>query len=295
MKIEMNYKTYFLLSAIFLSNQLYANVYVNGMAGVATGKTDEAGNLLGRIGGGYHVTDNVDVGANWSYIGIDDENKLSSDPNLHTFETYGRINTSLNTKSKFYLDAGIRDDVDNFMAGIGILYSLTNNLELDIGYRHYNSPNNQLQGDVYAFGIGLQYNFGVSKINRLTANQKVDDINNISIVNNVAASVPNNEPMKNDSNIETGSKLSETKRPPVSDPYYSRCKVVIQSEDVSISDNADKFINYTVKNKDWLLQIGRDNCITLDAIIKINPWLEKRRRNKFIIHPGEQLLLPKVD
>lgn len=243
--------------------------YINGMVGGAIGKNNDSDDQFQRLGGGYHLTDMIDFGFAWSFIGNDDDK--NDDSNNQGVEGYLRMNGYLDKDTKIYLDAGMRDDLDNFMAGVGFLYAITPVWDLDLGYRYYNEPNSTIQGDVYTFGIGLQYNFRTDKQDTPVLVEETTDITADEIEETQIA----------DTEVEA----TEEETP--------SCIFVDQQKMQEMGDSV-QLASHTIVDGEWPLQIARDNCVSYNVLIQANPWLAKRINAQKHIKPGEMLSIPKI-
>ncbi|WP_162926795.1 LysM peptidoglycan-binding domain-containing protein [Vibrio coralliirubri] len=251
----------------------FDKLYLNGVAGVALGKSNEESEAFGRIAIGYGISEYLDfqlASSHLKYSGFDNNNQ--------TIEAAMRANFPVDDEGevKFYLDSGVILNNGSATVGTGLLYKLSQDIDFDIGYRYYQEPNQAAQGDVYSLAIGLKYYFndrepekeeqylslnsGSSRPNQ--ANEK-SKIKNVELVNNKIKTV---------------------------DDY---CVEVIDNWG---RDERDRYPlkSYKISQGDWPIRIAKQHYLTIEVLEEINSWLRERNKNKEYIFPGETLLIPNI-
>lgn len=230
------------------------STFVNGGLGVSV-EPDVASDIIYNIGGGVHFTNYLDIGLNVSNFEYTDE--IVSD-------VYIRGLIHINDVTRFYVSSGATSIGNHFNLGTGFLYSISNHVDFELGYKYYGSAGTQ--NDLYTMHIGLQYNFK----------------------NRGLRSVP-----KEIENTILEPKEIEN---PMLEPIYEPLDLRLTHEcnqhllqDSGINSNVKL---YTVTENDWLSKIAIRFCVSLEDLVSFNTDVLD---NINLIHPGLVLKIPAVN
>ncbi|ELR8704376.1 outer membrane beta-barrel protein [Vibrio vulnificus] len=230
--------------------------YINGSVGSLISKDDQTSDLFTRYGIGYHINQYVDIGVSGMWSGYTD---------AHSVDLYLRGNLPISNEATLYVDGGATSVGDHITAGAGVLYSITPQISVDVGYRYYSAMSGELnpgdKGDAYTFGIGLQYDFFEEEETPLTVVQQ--------------------RPVEPEPVIEEP--LPEVITGSCSNSWPDSMPIVVKPSTLTTV--------HIVEEGEWLLKIASNHCTSLDVLFDLNPWLRSRWQ-KFRIYPGEELVIP---
>ncbi|KHF17366.1 hypothetical protein PO80_02495 [Vibrio parahaemolyticus] len=142
---------YLSLLAVFHSAEVRASeaLSVHAHSGVAVGTNDEQIEAYYRVGFGYDISDIWMIGLSFSYIDGDGANWAP--------EPFMRARYMVENDTSLYAEVGRPQGANNLSAGVGLLHQLTSSLQLNAGYRWYDTPNQPRQGDAFVFSLGGEY------------------------------------------------------------------------------------------------------------------------------------------
>ncbi|EJE8516369.1 hypothetical protein M5252_004724 [Vibrio parahaemolyticus] len=142
---------YLSLLLAFHSSEIFAieNLSVHAHSGVAVGTNDEQMEGYYRVGFGHDISDVWMVGLSFSYIDGDGANWAP--------EPFIRARYLVENDTSLYAEVGRPQGAENLSAGVGLLHQLTPSLQLNAGYRWYDTPNQPTQGDAFIFSLGGEY------------------------------------------------------------------------------------------------------------------------------------------
>lgn len=262
----------FSASASVLADGFSGPQYIHLDTGVAVGKESKETSLFYRAGIGYNLSENFSLGLAASHIGDD----LSSGTEL-ILEPYVRGRLDLADAFAGYMDLGARTSGGVLTVGVGTMYQLTPRWQLNVGYRWYQEPNSQLQGDVYTLALGVEYRFGVTQTN--TRSQWLTPVTSVADAKVMPIVVP--EP------AQPGIRPLITAKHIA--PPSPTTGLKAQSQNMNPTRHSTH--QYLVKPGDWLLKISQQQNITLSELLNLNPWLAERAERNWVIYPGESLTL----
>lgn len=261
--------------AATLDNQ--SAFYLNASGGLAVGKDNQDKSELYRHGGGFHLSETVDIGIADVYLG--NENGASS---TRGAELYLRRLAPVGDLAQLYVDAGVTTFGDHLSMGAGMLYALNDHIDIDVGYRYY-ADASVTQGDTYSLSLGLQYNFADRAIAAMQAPQtpriQPREVNPNPKVAKAKPKVAKAKPKA----VEPNPKIIEVKPKPT-----SACPTIWCSPSRFIAAPQQTTERYEVQEGDWAIKIARRHCTTLEVLMTLNPWLTDSR----YIYPGEALNVP---
>ncbi|CDT82783.1 exported hypothetical protein [Vibrio coralliirubri] len=266
-------------AAATLDNQ--SAFYLNASGGLAVGKDNQDKSELYRHGGGFHLSETVDIGIADVYLG--NENGASS---TRGAELYLRRLAPVGDLAQLYVDAGVTTFGDHLSMGAGMLYALNDHIDIDVGYRYY-ADASVAQGDTYSLSLGLQYNFADRAIAAMQAPQtpriQPREVNpNPKVAKAKPKAVEPNPKV-----AQPNPKIIEVKPKPT-----SACPTIWRSPSRFIAAPQQTTERYEVQEGDWATKIARRHCTTLEVLMTLNPWLTPRVVDSRYIYPGEALNVP---
>ncbi|MEZ8127050.1 LysM peptidoglycan-binding domain-containing protein [Vibrio splendidus] len=279
--------------AATLDNQ--SAFYLNASGGLAVGKDNQDKSELYRHGGGFHLSETVDIGIADVYLG--NENGASS---TRGAELYLRRLAPVGDLAQLYVDAGVTTFGDHLSMGAGMLYALNDHIDIDVGYRYY-ADASVTQGDTYSLSLGLQYNFADRAIAAMQAPQtpriQPREVNPNPKVAKAKPKVAKAKPKvakakpkavePNPKVAQPNPKIIEVKPKPT-----SACPTIWRSPSRFIAAPQQTTERYEVQEGDWATKIARRHCTTLEVLMTLNPWLTPRVVDSRYIYPGEALNVP---
>ena len=251
--------------------------YLNVSGNVAVGKDNEESVELYRHGGGFHLSEMVDIGVADVYLKNED-----GAASTRGAEFYLRRMIPVSELAQLYVNAGATTFGDHFSMGGGMLYATSDHFDIDVGYRYYAGAS-EAQGDTYSFGVGLQYNFSDRAISVMQAPQ-TPSVQPRSVEQRVPE-VMKPEPKVAEPALKVPATESSTS--PI-------CAKIWRSSSRFVIDPQHTTSRYEVQEGDWAILIAHRHCTTLDVLVALNPWLSPRVVHNRYIYPGEELIVPNL-
>lgn len=261
--------------------------YISAKTGVAVGSQNAGSDAYGSFGFNGQLNQNISMGVKGVYFG-----NHQQDDSTFGVELTTRLSKSVGKQARLYLEGGVGSVGDHLSFGAGFTYQLVEQLALDFGYHYYGGVTEH-QGDIYAMGIGLQYQYPSDAADRRSVtlrpyepDEPKPDIND-PVTDHVIQKPVLVDNEINPERIGAGVIVCVS-------PVTARTDSADVAKSVACSNQnqvMECYRGYRVVEGDWQIKIARQQGITLSELRRLNPALNFRET----IFPGQVLLIQKLD